>query len=177
MIHPSAIVPEPENIGEGTKIWHFSHVRAGAKIGKACTIGQNVYVAPSVSIGDRSKVQNNVSLFDGVRLMEDVFIGPSVVFTNVKRPRAHIEQKASFLSTRIGKGVTIGANTTIICGVQIGEFAFIGAGALVTQSLPAYVMALGSPAKIVGYVCKCAYDLHPGQRCQQCALSYEDVTP
>ena len=145
--HEAAVIDEPVEIGEGTKIWHFSHISTNAKIGKKVTIGQNVFVGKGVIIGNGCKIQNNVSIYEGVTLEDDVFVGPSVVFTNVKEPRANIEQKNNFLKTLVKKGATIGANVTIICGNTIGENSFIGAGSLVTKNVNDYSLVHGSPAK------------------------------
>lgn len=147
MIHDTAVIDKGARIGKGTKIWHFCHVMGGAEIGKNCILGQNVFVGNNVRIGDGCKIQNNVSLYDGVVLRDNVFIGPSAVFTNVKYPRADIEQKDNFLKTYIGDGVTIGANATILCGVIIGDRAFIGAGSVVTKDILPETTVYGNPAK------------------------------
>jgi UDP-2-acetamido-3-amino-2,3-dideoxy-glucuronate N-acetyltransferase len=180
-VHPSSIVDRPCQIGEGTKIWHFCHISAGATIGKHCSLGQNIYVGPRVSLGDRVRVQNNVSLYEGVTCEEDVFLGPSVVFTNVQRPRAAVSRKHLFAPTHLRRGVTIGANATILCGVTIGEYAFVGAGSVLTQSLPAYTLAYGNPARVRGFVCRCgeklALSLHAAPTtsvvCQHCDAAYQ----
>ena len=140
-------------------MWHFCHVSSGARIGAGCVLGQNVYVAGSVRIGDRCRIQNNVSLYDGVILEDDVFVGPSVVFTNVKRPRAFLSRKAAFATTRIASGSTLGANATIVCGARVGANAFVAAGAVVTRDVPAHAMVMGVPATQVGWVCRCGCDL------------------
>ena len=145
--HETAVIDEPVEIGEGTKIWHFSHISVNAKIGNNVIIGQNVFVGKGVVIGNGCKIQNNVSVYEGVTLEDDVFIGPSVVFTNVKEPRANIEQKNNFLQTLVKKGATIGANATIICGNTIGQNSFIGAGSLVTKCVDDQSLVHGSPAK------------------------------
>ena len=147
--HETAVIDEPVEIGEGTKIWHFSHISINAKIGNNVIIGQNVFVGKGVVIGNGCKIQNNVSVYEGVTLEDDVFIGPSVVFTNVKEPRANIEQKNNFLKTLVKKGATIGANATIICGNIIGENSFIGAGSLVTKNVEQNSLTYGSPAKFI----------------------------
>ena len=147
--HETAVIDEPVEIGEGTKIWHFSHISTNAKIGNNVIIGQNVFVGKGVVIGNGCKIQNNVSVYEGVTLEDDVFIGPSVVFTNVKEPRANIEQKNNFLKTLVKKGATIGANATIICGNIIGENSFIGAGSLVTKHVEQNSLTYGSPAKFI----------------------------
>jgi UDP-2-acetamido-3-amino-2,3-dideoxy-glucuronate N-acetyltransferase len=150
--HESAYIDEPCSIGKGTKIWHFSHIMKGATIGENCSIGQNVVVASTVKIGNGVKIQNNVSIYDGVTLEDDVFCGPSMVFTNVINPRSAVVRKSEYKATRVGKGVSIGANATIVCGNDIGEFAFIGAGAVVTKNVPPYALMTGVPAKQVGWV-------------------------
>ena len=152
MIHPSAIVDDGATIGDGTRIWHFTHVCAGARIGAKVSLGQNVYVGNNVVIGDKCKIQNNVSVYDNVFLEEGVFCGPSMVFTNVYNPRSLIERKSEYRDTLVKRGATLGANCTIICGVAIGEFAFIGAGAVVTQNVPAYALMMGVPARHVGWM-------------------------
>ncbi len=154
-IHPSSYVDENVEIGEGTKIWHFSHILKGTKIGSNCIIGQNVMVGPDVKIGNRCKIQNNVSVYKGVILEDEVFCAPSCVFTNVLTPRAFIERKHEFKSTLVKRGATIGANATIVCGMNIGKYALVGAGAVVTSDIPDYALYLGIPAKHSGWVCKC----------------------
>jgi UDP-2-acetamido-3-amino-2,3-dideoxy-glucuronate N-acetyltransferase len=151
-IHPSAIVDQGAQIGEGSRVWHFSHVCAGAKIGKSVSLGQNVFVGNRVAIGDRCKVQNNVSIYDNVTLEECVFCGPSVVFTNVYNPRALIERKAEYKKTMIKRGATLGANCTIVCGVTVGEYAFIGAGAVINKNVRPYALMVGVPAKQIGWM-------------------------
>lgn len=154
MIHPSAVVDEGCIIGEGTKIWHFSHLMGGSKIGKNCMLGQNSFVANGVEIGDGCKIQNNVSLYKGVILEEDVFVGPSAVFTNVINPRAFIERKEEFKPTVVKKGASIGANATIVCGVTIGAYAMVGAGAVVVKDVADFAKVAGVPAKQIGTVDK-----------------------
>lgn len=154
VIHESSYVDDGVDIGEGTKIWHFSHVLSEVRIGRGCSIGQNVMIGPKVSVGDRCKIQNNVSLFEGVMLDDEVFCGPSCVFTNVTNPRAAVERKDEFALTRIGQGATIGANATIICGNNIGAYAFVAAGAVVTAKVPAHALMVGVPARQVGWVSK-----------------------
>lgn len=151
-IHPSAIVDEGAQIGEGSRIWHFVHVCAGAKIGKGVSLGQNVFVGNKVTIGDKCKIQNNVSVYDNVHLEEGVFCGPSMVFTNVYNPRSLIERKDEYRDTLVRKGATLGANCTIVCGVTIGEFAFVGAGAVINKDVPAYALMVGVPARQVGWM-------------------------
>ena len=150
--HPSAIVDEGAQIGEGSRVWHFVHVCAGARIGAGVSLGQNVFVGNKVVIGDRCKIQNNVSVYDNVTLKEAVFCGPSMVFTNVYNPRSLIERKSDFRDTVVDKGATLGANCTIVCGVTIGEFAFVGAGAVINRDVPAYALMVGVPARQVGWM-------------------------
>lgn len=154
-VHETAIIDNNVIIGSGTKIWHFSHILSGSRIGKNCIIGQNCMIGPDVTVGDNCKIQNNVSIYKGVELEDDVFCGPSCVFTNVLTPRAFIERKSSFQKTLVKKGATIGANSTIICGHTIGRYALIGAGAVVTSDVPDYALFLGVPARHAGWVCKC----------------------
>jgi UDP-2-acetamido-3-amino-2,3-dideoxy-glucuronate N-acetyltransferase len=151
-VHASAIVDEGAQIGEGSRIWHFVHVCGGARIGKGVSLGQNVFVGNQVVIGDHCKVQNNVSVYDNVTLEDGVFCGPSMVFTNVYNPRSLIERKNEYLSTLVKKGATLGANCTIVCGTTIGEYAFIGAGAVVNKDVPAFALMVGVPAKQIGWM-------------------------
>lgn len=151
-VHPSAIVDEGAQIGEGSRIWHFTHVCAGARLGKGVSLGQNVFVGNKVVIGDYCKVQNNVSVYDNVTLEEGVFCGPSVVFTNVYNPRALVERKSEYRNTFVKKGATLGANSTIVCGVTIGEFAFVGAGAVVNKDVKSYALMVGVPARQIGWM-------------------------
>jgi UDP-2-acetamido-3-amino-2,3-dideoxy-glucuronate N-acetyltransferase len=150
--HSTAVIDEGATIGEGTRIWHFSHIMTGCIIGNNCNIGQNVFIASSVVLGNNVKVQNNVSLYDGVVCEDDVFFGPSCVFTNVINPRSAVSRRNEFRQTLIKKGATIGANSTILCGITIYEFAFIGAGAVVTRNVPAYALVTGNPAKQTGWI-------------------------
>lgn len=150
--HESAIVDEGAQIGEGSRVWHFVHVCGGAKIGKGVSLGQNVFVGNKVTIGDYCKIQNNVSVYDNVHLEEGVFCGPSMVFTNVYNPRSLIERKDEYRNTLVKKGATLGANCTIVCGVTIGEYAFVGAGAVVNKDIPAYALMVGVPAKQIGWM-------------------------
>lgn len=152
LIHETSLVDDGAAIGKGTKIWHFCHVLPGTVIGEDVTAGQNCVIGPNVRIGRGSKIQNNVSLYQGVDLGEDVFCGPSCVFTNVLTPRAHISRKAEFAATKVGRGATIGANATIVCGHAIGDYAMIGAGSVVTRDVPAYALAAGNPARRIGWV-------------------------
>ena len=151
-IHPSAIVDQGAQIGTGSRVWHFVHVCAGARIGQGVSLGQNVFVGNKVVIGDHCKVQNNVSVYDNVTLEEGVFCGPSMVFTNVYNPRSLIERKNEYRNTLVKKGATLGANCTIVCGVTIGAYAFVGAGAVVTKDVPAYALIVGVPAKQIGWM-------------------------
>lgn len=151
-IHPTAIVDNGASVGAGSRIWHWTHVCSGASIGEACSLGQNVYVAPTVVIGNRCKIQNNVSLYDGVTLEDEVFCGPSMVFTNVVNPRSAVERKAEYLRTRVGRGATIGANATIICGATIGQYAFVAAGAVVRGDIPPFALVAGVPARQIGWM-------------------------
>jgi len=152
---PTAVVDDGAVVGEGTKIWHFSHVMPKTTIGKRCSLGQNVFVANGTSIGDNAKIQNNVSIYQGVELDDDVFVGPAAVFTNVRRPRAAYPRKPAYQTTHVGRGATIGANATIICGVRIGACALVGAGAVVTADVPDHAVALGNPARVRGWICAC----------------------
>lgn len=176
-IHPSACVDEPCDVGSGTRIWHFTHVSAGATLGRGCTLGQNVYIAPRVRVGDNVKIQNNVSVYEGVELEDDVFCGPSVVFTNVAIPRSHVPRNRSedYLRTLVQRGATIGANATIVCGHTIGPYAFVGAGALVASDLPAYALAYGNPARVRGFACACGQRLEfsgDAAECRACRSHY-----
>lgn len=179
-IHPTAVVEEPKRIGPGTKVWHFSHIMAGAHIGADCIIGQNVFAASTVVVGDRVKIQNNVSLYDGVELEADVFCGPSVVFTNVTHPRSFVSRRMEFEKTLVRKGATLGANATILCGLTVGSYAFIGAGSVVTKDVPDHALMVGNPARLKGWVCRCGKQLRRGGRqwrCTACGLSYRGARP
>ncbi len=158
-VHPSCFVDEPCAIGEGTKIWHFSHVMKNSKIGRNCSLGQNVLVAPGVVIGDNVKIQNNVSVYEGVTLEDNVFCGPSMVFTNVINPRSEIVRKSEYKATLVRCGATLGANCTIMCGHTVGEYSFIGAGAVVTKDVRPYALVLGNPARRTGWMCRCGIRL------------------
>lgn len=166
-VHKSSYVDENVKIGEGTKIWHFSHIQSGARIGKECSIGQNVNIANNVRIGNFVKIQNNVSVYEGVELEDYVFCGPSMVFTNIKLPRSEYPQQGSefYVKTIVRKSATIGANATIVCGIEIGEYALVGAGAVVTRDVPAHGMVVGNPGKIVGWVNKKGEKLVFGDHC------------
>lgn len=150
-VHETAVVDPGAIIGEGTKIWHFSHIMPQAVIGRHCNLGQNVFIDNNAIVGDHVKIQNNVSVYNSVELEDEVFVGPSVVFTNVINPRSFIERKEEFMKTTVRQGATIGANATIICGIEIGEYALVGAGAVVTKEVPPYAIVIGNPARIAGY--------------------------
>lgn len=152
VVHPSAIVDDGAQLGEGTRVWHFAHVCAGARIGRGCSLGQGVFVGNDVAIGDNVKIQNNVSVYDAVTLEDDVFCGPSMVFTNVINPRSAVPRKNEYRRTHVRRGATLGANSTIVCGHQIGEYAFIGAGAVVTGDVPAFALMVGVPARRIGWM-------------------------
>jgi len=174
-VHESSYVDDGANVGKGTKIWHFSHVMPGAQIGENVSIGQNVNVGGKARIGNRCKIQNNVSVYDLVELEDDVFAGPSMVFTNVYNPRAFIVRKHEYRKTLVRKGATIGANATVVCGTTIGRYAFIGAGAVVNGDVPDFAMMVGVPARQKGWVCKCAVRLSfvDGKaRCVACGEAY-----
>jgi UDP-2-acetamido-3-amino-2,3-dideoxy-glucuronate N-acetyltransferase len=158
-VHPSAIIDEGAFIGKGTKIWHFCHIMPGARIGTGCILGQNVFVDSGVQIGNGVKIQNNVSVYKGVLIEDDVFLGPSVVFTNVINPRSFIERKAEFKATLIRKGASIGANATIVCGKSVGEYAMVGAGSVVTREVLSFALVYGNPAKQQGWVSKHGHEL------------------
>lgn len=157
--HETAVIDEGCSIGKGTKIWHFSHIMSGCTIGEGCNIGQNVVVSPKVVLGRNVKVQNNVSIYTGVVCDDDVFLGPSCVFTNVINPRSAICRKDQYASTHVGKGATIGANSTIVCGHNIGEYAFVGAGAVITKDVPDYALFVGNPAYQLGWISRCGHRL------------------
>ena len=158
--HETAVIDEGVRIGAGTRIWHFSHIMTGSVMGKNCNLGQNVVVSPEVVLGDNVKVQNNVSIYTGVICEDDVFLGPSMVFTNVTNPRSAIKRRDEYMTTLVGKGATIGANATIVCGNNIGKFAFIGAGAVVTREVKPYALVVGNPAKQVGWMSEFGHRLH-----------------
>jgi len=159
-VHPTAVLDEGCEIGKGTKIWHFSHIMPHCKIGENCNIGQNVVISPEVVLGKNVKVQNNVSIYTGVTCEDDVFLGPSMVFTNVTNPRSAVNRKNQYAKTRVKRGATIGANATIVCGHDIGEFAFIGAGAVVTKTVPAYALVIGNPARQIGWMSEYGHKLN-----------------
>ncbi|CAL1520771.1 acyltransferase [Chitinophaga sp. MM2321] len=158
--HPTAIVDDGCTIGEDTKIWHFSHIMTGSKLGQRCNIGQNVVISPEVVLGNNVKVQNNVSIYAGVTCGDDVFLGPSCVFTNVINPRSAVNRRGQYSKTHIGTGASIGANATIVCGHDIGEFAFIGAGTVITKDVPAYALMIGNPGKQTGWMSEYGHRLH-----------------
>jgi len=178
--HETAVIDEPCEIGEGTKIWHFTHIMAGSRIGKGCNLGQNVVVSPHVSLGNNVKVQNNVSIYTGVIVEDDVFCGPSMVFTNVINPRSHIIRRDEYQTTLVKKGASLGANCTIVCGVTIGRYAFIGAGAVVTRDVPDFALVVGSPGRIAGWMCICGHridfaaDAESGT-CRECKMEYRKL--
>ncbi|HJK97538.1 MAG TPA: DapH/DapD/GlmU-related protein [Polyangiaceae bacterium LLY-WYZ-14_1] len=174
-VHPTAVVDDGVELGAGAKVWHFVHVCANARVGARCVLGQNVFVGPGVSVGDGVKVQNNVSLYAGVTVEADVFLGPSCVFTNVNEPRAFIERKHEFKETRVGRGATVGANATIVCGHDLGTYCFVGAGAVVTRDVPDFALVVGVPATRVGWVCRCGRRLPDGTEepsCAECGCRY-----
>jgi UDP-2-acetamido-3-amino-2,3-dideoxy-glucuronate N-acetyltransferase len=160
-VHDTSRVDPGAEIGAGTRIWHFSHVMAGARIGRDCMLAQNVFVAGGVVIGHGVKIQNNVSIYEGVTLEDGVFCGPSTVFTNVVTPRSHVSRRHAYARTVVRQGATLGANSTLLCGIEIGRYAFIGAGAVVTRDVPAYALVVGNPARHVGWACACGERLGP----------------
>jgi UDP-2-acetamido-3-amino-2,3-dideoxy-glucuronate N-acetyltransferase len=173
--HSTAVIDQPCEIGEGTRIWHFSHVMAGAKLGRNCNLGQNVVVSPHVLIGDNVKIQNNVSVYTGVELEDDVFCGPSMVFTNVANPRSHINRKNEYRRTLVKQGATLGANSTVVCGSTIGRYAFVAAGAVVTRNVPDHALIMGVPGKQVGWMCACGVRLAQNgttNNCTACGKTY-----
>ncbi len=177
-LHPSSYVDDGCTIGAGTKIWHFCHIMSGATVGRSCNIGQNVVIAPDVIIGDNVKIQNNVSIYTGVVLEDDVFCGPSMVFTNVVNPRSHVIRRHEFQRTLVRNGASLGANSTIVCGHTIGRYAFVGAGAVVTRDVPDYALVVGNPARTVGWMCVCGVKAATGAKppemvtCAVCAARY-----
>ncbi len=177
-VHASSFIDAGAVIGAGTKIWHFSHIMAGAVIGERCNLGQNVVVMSGTRLGNNVKVQNNVSIYEGVILEDDVFCGPSCVFTNVMNPRSHVSRKHEYRETRVGRGASIGANATILCGVTLGQYAFVGAGAVVTRDVPAFALVVGTPARQLGWMCQCGERLlvpEGSARCGVCSASYREV--
>ena len=168
-VHPTAIIDEGARLGEGTKVWHWVHVSGGARIGRNCVLGQNVFVANDVVIGDNVRIQNNVSVYDAVTLEDGVFCGPSMVFTNVYNPRSLVSRKSDYRRTLVKRGATIGANATIVCGFTLGEYAFIGAGAVVNTDVLPYALMVGVPARRIGWMCQCGERLPKGKKLAQCA--------
>jgi UDP-2-acetamido-3-amino-2,3-dideoxy-glucuronate N-acetyltransferase len=176
--HESSYIDDGAVIGQGTKIWHFSHVMAGAVIGERCNLGQNVVVMPGTRLGANVKVQNNVSIYEGVILEDDVFCGPSCVFTNVVNPRSHVSRKSEYQKTLVRRGASIGANATILCGVTLGEYCFIGAGAVVRSDVPAFALMVGVPARRVGWMCQCGVRLQVREgraTCAECGAGYQET--
>ena len=176
-VHESSYVDEGAKIGKGTKIWHFCHIMGAAEIGLQCNLGQNVVVMSGAKIGNRVKIQNNVSVYDGVVLEDDVFCGPSCVFTNVTTPRSHVSRKQEYRPTLVRRGATIGANATIVAGVTLGEYAFIGAGAVVTSDVAPFALMLGVPARRVGWMCRCGERVHTTRgtgTCERCGSGYRE---
>lgn len=179
--HATAVIDDGARIGAGSKIWHFSHVMPDTVLGEKCNIGQNVVISPGCRIGSNVKIQNNVSVYTGVILEDDVFCGPSMVFTNVINPRSHISRRDEYQETRVCRGASIGANATIICGVTLGRYSFIGAGAVVTRDVPDYALVVGNPGRLRGFVCYCGHKLempatpveHVGAACVDCGRKYE----
>ena len=177
-VHESAYVDAGAVLGAGTKVWHFCHVMPGAIIGERCNLGQNVVVMPGTRLGDNVKVQNNVSIYEGVELEDDVFCGPSCVFTNVMNPRSHVSRKDEYRRTLVRRGASIGANATIVCGNTIGEYAFVGAGAVVRGDVPAFALVVGVPARQVGWMCRCGVRLEVvdgSARCGACGAAYQEA--
>jgi UDP-2-acetamido-3-amino-2,3-dideoxy-glucuronate N-acetyltransferase len=173
-VHASSFVDDGASVGAGTKIWHFCHVMSGAVIGERCNLGQNVVVMNGVRIGSNVKIQNNVSIYEGVEIEDDVFCGPSMVFTNVMNPRSHVSRKDEYQKTLVRRGASIGANATIVCGVTLGEFSFVGAGAVVTKDVAPFAVVAGVPAKRIGWMCQCGESLPKGGagKCKTCGTKY-----
>ncbi len=171
-IHSTAVVENPSNLGPGAKVWHFCHIEKGCSIGAETSLGQNVYVASGAVVGCRVKVQNNVSIFSGVVIEDDVFIGPSAVFTNIKTPRAAVTRKPEYEKTLVRRGATIGANATIVCGNTIGEYALVGAGTVITKNVPAFALVAGNPALRIGWACRCGSKLSDDMACPECGRVY-----
>jgi UDP-2-acetamido-3-amino-2,3-dideoxy-glucuronate N-acetyltransferase len=174
-VHESAYVDDGAQVGAGSKVWHFCHIMSGAVIGERCSLGQNVVMMNGTRMGDNCKIQNNVSIYEGVELEDDVFCGPSMVFTNVINPRSHVSRKAEYRRTLVKRGASIGANATIVCGATLGEYAFIGAGAVVTKDVPPYALMAGVPARRIGWMCQCGERLTDSGvgTCSSCGTTYE----
>ena len=180
-VHPSSFVDEPCSIGKGTKIWHFCHIMENCEIGENCNLGQNVVISPGCVIGNNVKIQNNVSIYTGVVLEDDVFCGPSAVFTNVINPRSHVPRRDQYKRTMVMRGATIGANATVVCGVTLGRYCFVGAGAVITRDVPDYGMVYGNPGRLRGWMCYCGSKLPLGSfadgvetaHCQACGRRYQ----
>jgi UDP-2-acetamido-3-amino-2,3-dideoxy-glucuronate N-acetyltransferase len=176
-VHPSSYVDEGARVGAGTRIWHFCHVMPGAVIGEGCTIGQNCVIMPGTRLGNNVKLQNNVSVYEGVELEDDVFCGPSMVFTNVSTPRSHVSRRDAFERTLVRRGASIGANATVVCGVTLGRYSFVGAGAVVVRDVRDHALVVGNPARQVGWMCECGerLGLEGGAgACGRCGRSYEE---
>jgi UDP-2-acetamido-3-amino-2,3-dideoxy-glucuronate N-acetyltransferase len=182
-VHESAYVDEPCSVGSGTKIWHFTHVMKNSRIGERCNIGQNVVISPDVVIGNNVKIQNNVSVYTGCILEDDVFCGPSMVFTNVVNPRSHVIRKDEYKTTLVRRGASLGANCTVVCGTTIGLYAFVGAGSVVTRDVPDYALVYGNPARLRGWMCACGVNLEFGEagngsaKCRACGSKYTKSGP
>ena len=174
-IHPSAVIDDGTCIGDGTRIWHWCHIMGGVVVGENCNIGENAFIESGVVLGNNVKVKNNVALYTGITCEDDVFLGPNCVFTNVANPRSFIERKNEFKKTIIKKGATIGANATIVCGHDVGEYAFVGAGSVVTKDVLPYTMVVGNPARFYSYVCKCGVKLNEKLSCTACGLKYDRI--
>jgi len=176
-VHESAYVDAGATVGSGTKIWHFCHLMAGCRVGADCTVGQNVFIGEDVVVGSNVKIQNNVSLYTGLKVEDDVFLGPSMVFTNVINPRSHVSRKDEFLPTLVKRGATVGANATVVCGLTLGEYCFVGAGAVVTRDVPDHALVHGVPARQRGWVCRCGvgldFDSGDSAACPACETRYE----
>ncbi len=172
--HETATIDDGSQIGKGSSIWHYSHVSKKAELGEGCNLGQNVFIAPGVKVGNNVKIQNNVSVYEGVELGDDVFCGPSMVFTNVLTPRSHVSRKGEYALTRIGRGATLGANSTVVCGHDVGPFAFVGAGAVVTKDIVPHALVVGNPALQIGWMCQCGERLPKNLACEKCTTAYRE---